>query len=648
MPANRIEIPNRSSAADEDEALGPSLGQRMSDQHGPGTLGVKPLPDGTWQFLVWAPHRERVELHLLGHTPEFQIMEKDSQGYYRATVRSVPPSSRYFYRLDGEQERPDPGSRFQPEGVHGPSATIDLSQFKWTDHSWRGLPLEETVFYEIHVGTFTPEGTIAAVVPHLDRLAELGVNTIELMPIAQFPGSRNWGYDGVYPFAVQNSYGSPCELQALVDAAHSKGLAVALDVVYNHLGPEGNYLAAYGPYFTDRYHTPWGAALNFDGQYSDEVRRFFIENALYWIENFHIDALRLDAIHGIFDASAFPFLAQLSAEVASLSARIGRKIHLIAESDLNDARVLRPVAVGGYGMDAQWSDDFHHSLHTLLTREKSGYYADFGEPCHLATTLKQGWCYTGQYSKYRRRRHGNEPSDKRRSQFVVCTQNHDQIGNRGLGERLSQLVSFESLKLAAGVTLLSPFVPLLFMGEEYGETAPFQYFTSHGDPELAEAVRRGRKAEFERFDWRVEIPDPQAESTFARSKLNHELVSDEPHRTLRRFYQMLLNFRRERGLGYYSQGPITQYESTRALLSVLERGESRLALLLQFGDHATALNFTLPSGRWEKRIDSANLSWLGPGLEIPEHVIGNQKIAVNLAPRSFVLWEYAVGSEKTV
>ena len=573
-------------------------------------------------------------------------MDKDPQGYHRTTVRNVAPGSRYFYRLDGAQEKPDPGSRFQPEGVHGPSAVVDLNQFHWTDASWRGLPLEKTVFYEVHVGTFSPEGTFTAVIPHLDRLAELGVNTIELMPIAQFPGSRNWGYDGVYPFAVQNSYGSPCELQELVNAAHSKSLAVALDVVYNHLGPEGNYFAEYGPYFTDRYHTPWGAALNFDGPYSDDVRRFFIENALYWIETFHIDALRLDAIHGIFDASAFPFLAELSAEVASFSAGMKRKIHLIAESDLNDASVLRPVNQGGYGMDAQWSDDFHHSVHTLLTGEKSGYYADFGELCHLATTLKQGWFYTGQYSTYRRRRHGNDPPDTRRSQFVVCTQNHDQVGNRGLGERLSQLVSFESLKLAAGVTLLSPFVPLRFMGEEYGDTAPFQYFTSHGDPDLADAVRRGRKAEFEGFDWGVEIPDPQAESTFARSKLKHELARDDPHRTLRRFYQTMLNFRRDRGLGYYSQGPITQYQSARALLSVLERGESRLALLLHFGNEATALNFTLPSGLWKKVIDSSDLNWLGPGSAIPDTAAGSLTMDLNLPPRSFVLWECTVVSEE--
>src|SRR2546423_706690 len=379
----------------------------MNDAHQarPGPLGATRLRDGSWQFVVWAPHRERVELHLLDGQPEFQIMEKDALGYYRVIARNVAADSRYFYRLEGAGERPDPASRFQPDGVHGPSATVDLRSPEWTDALWKGLPLEELVFYELHVGTFTPQGTLAAAISRFDELADLGINTIELMPVAQFPGERNWGYDGVYPFAVHNSYGAPRELQSLVNAAHCKGLAVALDVVYNHLGPEGNYLSEYGPYFTDRYHTPWGAAWNFDGPYSDEVRHFFIQNALYWIENFHIDALRLDAIHGIFDASAFPFLAELSGEVAAFSTRVGRKIHLIAESDLNDARVLRPVADGGYGMDAQWSDDFHHSVHTLLTGENSGYYADFGELCNLSTTLEQGWCYCGQYSRHRHRRH---------------------------------------------------------------------------------------------------------------------------------------------------------------------------------------------------------------------------------------------------
>jgi maltooligosyltrehalose trehalohydrolase len=429
-------------------------------------------------------------------------------------------------------------------------------------------------------------------------------------------------------------------LQKLVDSAHARKLSVALDVVYNHLGPEGNFLGEYGPYFTDRYRTPWGAALNFDGPNSDEVRYFFIQNALYWLQEFHFDALRLDAIHGIFDASAFPFLAELSTAVNSLSADLGRKVHLIAESDLNDARVLRPIEHDGLGMDSQWSDDFHHSLHTLLTGERTGYFTDFGCLRHLATTLKNGWYYAGQYSQHRRRRHGNSPSGLKRTHFVVCDQNHDQVGNRALGERLSQLVSFEGLKLAAGVTLLSPFVPLLFMGEEYGETTPFQYFTSHTDPQLAEAVRRGRKEEFLAFDWKGDVPDPQAESTFVASKLRHPLSEEEPHRTLQRFYQTLLRFRRDHQLAQMAQTTITDYETACALLVLRQSGTNFLAMLTHFGTSPANLSISLRPGVWERRIDSADLDWLGPGTAIPLILELAGPLNVSLQPNSFAVLQH--------
>jgi maltooligosyltrehalose trehalohydrolase len=565
-------------------------------------------------------------------------MDRDALGYHR-TIAQANPGSRYRYRLDDSHERPDPASRFQPDGVHGPSELVDLSAFQWTDSNWKGLALGDTVFYELHVGTFTPEGTLAAIIPYLDYLADLGITTIELMPIAQFPGGRNWGYDGVYPFAVQNSYGPPRDLQALVNAAHAKNLGVALDVVYNHLGPEGNYLAEYGPYFTDRYRTPWGSALNFDGPDSDEVRHFFIQNALYWLENFHFDALRLDAVHSIFDASAFPFLAELSTEVASLSSKLTRKIHLVAESDLNDARVLRPASQGGYGIDAQWSDDFHHAVHTLLTGENSGYYSDFGDVHHLANTLNNGWYYVGQHSHHRRRKHGNSPSGLKREQFVVCSQNHDQIGNRALGDRLSRQISFESLKLAAGITTLSSFVPLLFMGEEYGETAPFQYFTSHTDAHLAEAVRRGRQEEFAAFGWTGAVPDPQGESTFGASKLNHSLLKEEPHRTLRSFYRMLLYFRRERQLAKITQLAVTQYESPKALMVLYSAGTNLLAMLFHLDDAPGLLTVRLPSGTWEKSVDSADLLWLGPGVSLPPKIEVAGTLRMDLQPRSFVVLE---------
>ena len=604
----------------------------------PSSLGATPLPEGGCEFVVWAPQRKQVEVHLVGEEPRFLAMERDALGYWRARS-DAKPGMKYFYRLDGDRERPDPASRFQPEGVHGPSQIVDVRGFTWNDKSWKAPALDDTVLYELHVGTYTPEGTFQAVIPHLDRLADLGVTTIEIMHIAQFPGARNWGYDGTYPYAVQNTYGSPQDLQTLVNAAHARGLAVALDVVYNHLGPEGNYFGEFGPYFTDHYRTPWGAALNFDGADSDEVRHFFVQNAVYWLEHFHIDALRLDAVHGIFDASAFPFLAELSTAVDALSVRLGRRIHLIAESDQNDARVLRAGQDGGFEMQGVWSDDFHHSVHTLLTGERFGYYADFGDVHHLAKTLKNGWCYSGQYSCYRRRKHGNPAPRTKPSRFVVCSQNHDQIGNRAFGERLSQLVSFEGLKLAAGITLLSPFTPLLFMGEEYGETAAFQYFTSHSDEKLAEAVRQGRRADFRAFRWAKDVPDPQAESTFQASKLNHALAQEEPHATLSRFYRMLLDFRREhqRSRAQYS---VAEFESAPAVMLLFGDDRRSGAAIFHFGESATELRLTLPHGAWEKRIDSADLTWRGPGASLPAkfEVTGSEQRTLTFSPRSFAVF----------
>ena len=604
----------------------------------PATLGATPLSRDAWNFVVWAPKHERLELALLGDRKAALPMKRDALGYHSITAEKLAPGAKYFFRFANSQERPDPASRRQPEGVHGPSELVDLQDFAWTDGSWKGIALEDSVFYELHVGTFTTEGTFAALQARLDQLAALGVTTIEIMPVAQFPGSRNWGYDGVYPFAVQASYGVPRDLQNLVDAAHARGLAVALDVVYNHLGPEGNYLSEFGPYFTGRYRTPWGAALNFDDADSDEVRHFFIANALYWIENFHIDALRLDAIHGIFDTSAIPFLAELSKEVDAFAAKSGRTISLIAESDLNDARVLRPRCQGGFEMPSQWSDDFHHSVHTLLTGEDSGYYEDFGEVRHLAGTLQHGWYHSGQYSRHRGRRHGNPPPPFRGTNYVVCTQNHDQVGNRALGERLSSLANFESLKLAAGVNLLSPFVPLLFMGEEYGETAPFLYFTSHGDPQLADAVRKGRAEEFRSFRWQGEIPDLQAEATFAKSRLNHNLAAEEPHRTLKRFYQMLLRFRNELRLGNGSAPVVRELPPLKALLVQQDLGARQLAMLFNFGDATANLNQSVFAGEWKKEIDSSELEWLGPGATLPVRIDISTTFPVTLSPRSFAVF----------
>jgi maltooligosyltrehalose trehalohydrolase len=601
-------------------------------------LGANRLADGRWEFLLWAPNARSVSLHLL-HSGELLTMAPLSRGYFRRTVENLEPGTRYFFQLDGARELPDPASRFQPEGVHGPSEVVDLNQFHWTDQNWQGRTLERSIFYEIHVGTYTAQGTFDALIPHIPELVELGITTVELMPVAQFPGSRNWGYDGVYPFAPQNSYGGPEPLQRFVNAAHEQGLSVALDVVYNHLGPEGNYLNAYGPYFTDRYRTPWGQALNFDGAGSDEVRRFFIENALYWLENYHFDALRLDAVHGIFDFSARHFLTEIKSAVGALSKRLGRMIHCIAESDLNDSRLLLNHEQGGYDLDAQWSDDFHHSVHRLLTGEDRGYYADFGGIGPLAATLRDGWYYKGQYSHYRQRRHGNSPRGIAASQVVVCNQNHDQVGNRAAGERLSSLVNFEALKLAAGITLLSPFVPLLFMGEEYGETAPFQYFTSHGDPELVEAVRRGRREEFAAFGWEAEkaVPDPQDESTFLRSKPDHSRKSEEPHRTLLRLYQNLIRTRREYDLG--DPAPRSVREIGDSALLVLRQAErSQQLMIFNFGKSPMPLNLTDIPGTWRMVMNSADASWNSPGHDLPDQITLNAD-GLELSPYSFMVME---------
>jgi maltooligosyltrehalose trehalohydrolase len=601
-------------------------------------LGVTRLPGGEWQFVLWAPHWQQASVHILGANERIIGMDRGDRGFHLAVVEPLEAGTRYRYRLDGSRELPDPASRFQPDGVHGPSQLVDTDSFAWTDQEWKGVRLEDSIFYELHVGTYTPAGTFEALVDHLEDVRSLGVTAIEVMPVAQFPGSRNWGYDGVFPFAPQNSYGGPEGLWRLVEAAHAHGLAVVLDVVYNHLGPEGNYLGAYGPYFTDRYRTPWGEAINFDGPDSDEVRRFFRQNALYWLEQYHFDALRLDAVHGMFDFSALPFLAELKMAVAELSQRLSRRIHLIAESDLNDVRIIAPRRRGGYEIDAQWSDDFHHSLHALLTKENTGYYQDFGKVWHLAETLKNGWCYSGQYSPFRQRRHGNSPEGTSSGHFVVCSQNHDQVGNRAAGERLTALVDLEELKLAAGVTLLSPCLPLLFMGEEYAETSPFQYFISHLDRELVGAVRRGRKEECAAFGWQDLVPDPQAEATFNRSQLQHHLKEKEPHATLLRFYQALIRMRKQWKLGGSAKWNV--WEEKQEVLVLFREAPSRhLALIFNFGGSIVVPELPEWQDRWRTRISSSDPIWSGTADPFPDEVSFARPFGMGLRPHSFVVFE---------
>jgi len=615
------------------------------------SLGATYYGDGRCRFLVWAPRAERVEV-CLGSPPERIVpLEGQLQGYHRTLLEDCRPSDRYVFRLFKERaanpvERPDPASRYQPEGVHGPSQIVD-AHFAWEDTDWRGLPVARYIIYELHVGTFTPAGTFDAVIEHLDELRDIGITAIELMPVAQFPGTRNWGYDGTYPFAVQNSYGGPQGLKRLVNACHRKGLAVILDVVYNHLGPEGNYLRDFGPYFTDFYQTPWGEAVNFDGPESDDVRRFFIENALYWVADCHIDALRLDAVHAIMDASARPFLEALARTVHRAAEQLNRRIYCIAESALNDTRIIRPRELGGFAIDAQWNDDFHHALHALLTGEQTGYYQDFGRLDHLARAWHRGFVYDGQYSAYRQRAHGNSSRNIPAQQLVVFAQNHDQIGNRMLGERLSSLVTFEALKLAAGLVLLSPFIPLLFMGEEYGETAPFQYFIDHSDPELVNAVREGRRREFAAFAREQQPPDPQDDATFLRAKLDRSLRDTSLGRVLTGFYRELIRLRKEvaalEQLSKKHQTVVADHEH-RILFVRRRAGSDEAFLIFCFNRQQVTVSLPLPTGRWKKIIDSAAQCWLGPGSALPEEIESKGRIELPVTQQSVVVLgrEYVV------
>ncbi|HYG23948.1 MAG TPA: malto-oligosyltrehalose trehalohydrolase [Verrucomicrobiae bacterium] len=573
-------------------------------------LGAQYLGNGRCSICVWAPRSRRVTIAFSGGRTE-RLQPQD--GYHWSILDDIAPGAEYQFRLDDGDPRPDPASRFQVDSVHGPSAVAD-PEFEWHDPSWLGLPLRDYLLYELHVGTFTREGTFEAIIPRLAELKELGVTAIELMPIAQFPGSRNWGYDGVFPFAVQNSYGGPAGLKRLVDACHQHQLAVVLDVVYNHLGPEGNYLRDFGPYFTMSYKTPWGEAINFDGEESDHVRRFFTENALYWQREFHIDALRLDAVHAIRDFSAQPFLQELANTTRAESQRLNRRFHLIAESDLNDARLIRPAVAGGFGLDAQWSDDFHHCLHVLLTGECDGYYADFGGTAQLAKIFRNGYAFTGDYSAFRKRRHGNRPTQTSARQFVVYSQNHDQIGNRFLGERLTELVSFERLKLAAGAVVLSPFLPMLFMGEEYGEPAPFQYFVSHTDPALVEAVRKGRLEEFGSFKRKGDVPDPFAVHTFDRCRLDWELRNTrEKHGVLWDFYRELIQIRKSlKPICDAEKESIDAHAVGEGGLLVRYNSDTEVVMLaLNFSD--SELEVSLDGSGWIERFNSAAEKWRGPG-----------------------------------
>jgi maltooligosyltrehalose trehalohydrolase len=523
-------------------------------------------------FRVWSPTANSVELV----TPTSRTrMRAAEQGWWALDMTGMD----YAFSLDGGPPLPDPRSGWQPSGVHGMSRRVDHDLFDWTDEGWQAPPLGSAIVYEMHVGTFTPEGTFDSAIERLDHLQQLGVTHVEIMPVAEFPGTRGWGYDGVALYAPHHAYGGPDALKRLVNACHEQGLAVLLDVVYNHLGPDGNYLSQFGPYFTDKYATPWGQAVNLDGEASDEVRRFFIDNALMWLREYHFDGLRLDAVHAIVDTSAVHFLEELALQVAELEIKLGRHLVLVAESDRNDPRLLWARERGGYGLTAQWSDDFHHALHALLTGERNGYYTDFGRIEHVARALEHGYVYDGRYSDFRKKHHGRPAEGVSGDRFIGCVQNHDQIGNRARGERSTHLMSVGRLKVGAALLLTSPFTPMLFQGEEWAASAPFLYFTDHQDANLGRAVTEGRRTEFAAFSWDMSsIPDPQAETSFLDSKLSWDEISDETHAGILEWYRHLIQLRRrssDLSNGRMDETRVT-YEEDQAWI-VIQRGSIMVA-----------------------------------------------------------------------
>ncbi len=557
-------------------------------------------------------------------------MQKMENGYWQL-LTTAAAGTRYLYRLDGGQPCPDPASHFQPEGVHGPSEVVNQAGFAWQDQGWQGIALEKLIIYELHVGTFTPNGTLREITARLDELRTLGVTALELMPVAGVSGERNWGYDGVYPFAVQAAYGGPEGLRQLVNACHQKGLAVILDVVYNHFGPVGNYFARFGPYFNETAPTPWGPSLNLDNAGSREVRHFLFANMRHWFEDYHLDALRLDAIQAIYDKNPKHFLAELSEKKEELNLRLPWPRLLIAESNLNATRVTRARPQGGYGLEANWCDDLHHSLHAHLTGERKGYYADFGAWEHIVKTLRDGFMFGGQHSKYRGGAWGDFTPDIEPAKLVVFSQTHDMIGNRVLGERTSRLLSFGALKLFAGLVMLSPYVPLLFMGEEYGEEAPFLFFVDHQDPQLLEAIRQGRREEYREFYEKGQGPDPAALDTFARSKLQWQKRTQGQHAQLLGYYTKLLELRKtipalealtRKGL------EVRDWEQEKVITLQRQQADSHVLCLFSLASQTMVWPADIPEGKWKKLLDASDARWGGPGARLPETIRADDKLTL--------------------
>jgi len=565
-------------------------------------IGARPLSDGSVRFVVWAPLAQEISVVLSDNTHRMQPQEN---GYFSLTVPNLRIGSDYLFLIDENKKRADPASRWQPNGVHGASRIYDPNGFNWTDEAWERRKLKEYMIYELHVGTFTSAGTFEGVIEKIPYLKSLGMTAIELMPVAQFPGTRNWGYDGVFPYAVQESYGGPDGLKRLVNACHQANLAVILDVVYNHLGPEGNYLPDFGPYFTDRYQTPWGKAINFDGANSDPVRRFFIDNALFWQNEYHIDALRLDAVHAIFDFSAKHFLLQLSEEVHT---SCEKPALLIAESDLNDVRVINPKSLGGYQLDAQWNDDFHHALHAYLTKRTNSYFADFGTLKDIAKAIEDGFVNNGRYSSFRKRKHGNSSAKRPAEQFVICMQNHDQIANACRGQRIGSILTEQQQKLAAALLFFSPNLPMLFMGQEWSETCPFSYFTSHGDQQLIEAVRKGYRKECSSYDFAFQMVDPQDKATFDACKLDWNKLNQTFYKEIFTYYQELIRLRKTLpSLSNCRKDLCRVVYDENAQWLLLQRGDESgqtSLLVCNFSEIHRTIPVTFPKGQWRLVFDT--------------------------------------------
>jgi maltooligosyltrehalose trehalohydrolase len=588
-----------------------------------GVLGAVPEPGGGVRFRVWAPFAERASVLVDGRLVP---LEAEDRGYHSAVDSEAGAGSRYGFLLgDDPQPLPDPASRSQPDGVHGLSEVVTPAD---PPPDWPGLDIRDLVISEVHVGTASEDGTLDGLVEYVDHLRWVGVTAVELMPVAEFPGDRNWGYDGVFPYAVHHAYGGAQGLRRFVERCHDRGIAVILDVVDNHLGPEGNVLPRFGPYFTDRYRTPWGHAVNFDGAGSDEVRRYFGGNALMWLEEFGVDALRIDAVHGIFDTTARPFLLELAEATAELGDRTGRRRFLVAETNRNDVRMITPLEQGGIGMDAQWNDEFHHALHSLVTGERDGYYVDFGSMRDLVDTIQRGYAYRGGFSRFRGHRTGSDSTRVAPERFVVFAQNHDQIGNRARGDRMASMLDLETRKVVAGLTLLHPGIPLLFQGEEYGEEAPFPYFVSHSDQELIESVRRGRREEFASFDWDGDPPDPQAVATFTSARIDPTHSVTGEHAVLLAWHRELIRLRAEIPALRAGVRPEAGVDEARRTIAIRRRTDGEESLVVANLGHEPAVAGTDGDG-WSLALHSSDRQWGGPGTpDDPE----------TLPPSSLALW----------